>query len=91
MLKMKINDLSQRAQESLTSVLRGNNIGYELLEMSGNGEREYYFRTYQITIDMRFVRIQSMTSSDTIILMNDTNGNIMYLLPKEDFHKIEII
>ena len=84
MLKMKINDLSQRAQESLTSVLRENSIGYELSELTE-------FGTYQIKIDMKFLRIQSMLTSDNIIIINNTTGNIIYILMNEDFHSITII
>ena len=84
MLKMKINDLSQRAQESLTSMLRENSIGYQLSEKSELG-------TYDIEIDMRFIRVQSMMTSDTIILMNDTIGTIFYLLPREEYSYITVI
>lgn len=84
MLKMKINDLSQRAQESLTTMLRENSIGYQLLEKSE-------FGTYDIEIDMRFIRVQSMMTSDTIILMNDAIGTIFYLLPREDYTYITVI
>ena len=84
MLKMKINDLSQRAQESLTSVLRENSIGYQLSEKSELG-------TYDIEIDMRFIRVQSMMTSDTIILMNDAIGTIFYLLAREDYSYITVI
>lgn len=84
MLKMKINDLSQRAQESLTSMLRDNSIGYQLSEKSELG-------TYDIEIDMRFIRVQSMMTNDTIILMNDKIGTIFYLLPREDYSYITVI
>lgn len=84
MLNMTINDLSERAKISITSALRENGIGYIVSEKTN-------FDTYRITIDMKYICIESMITSDNIIMINKTTGNVIYVLLGRDFVSIEII
>ena len=84
MLNMTINDLSERAKISITSALKENGICYMVSEKTN-------FDTYRITIDMKSICIESMVTSDNIIIINKVTGNIVYVLLGCDFVSIEII